>query len=137
MVFYKRLLKQPDNTFLRKTDQQTSKALSLEFLEARLALDSSGLTRPQLEQAATIHIDASLGPNPIVFTKSELVGQETNSFIITSVAEGSVVEKWNQVGKAKVFCPSPPKALPYSEKSEVFWATWSIEPSQTAQPEGG
>ncbi|MBT7728791.1 MAG: hypothetical protein HN703_07910, partial [Planctomycetaceae bacterium] len=71
--------------------------MSLEFLEARLALDSSGLIRPQLEQAATIHIDTSLGPSPIIFTKSELVGQETASFIITNVAAGSVVEKWNQV----------------------------------------
>ena len=54
MVFYKRFLKQPDNKFLKKSDRQNSKALSLEFLEARLALDSSGLIRPQLEQAATI-----------------------------------------------------------------------------------
>ena len=97
MVFYKRFLKQPDNKFLKKSDRQNSKALSLEFLEARLALDSSGLIRPQLEQAATIHIDTSLGPSPIIFTKSELVGQETASFIITNVAAGSVVEKWNQV----------------------------------------
>ena len=97
MVFYKRFLKQHDNKFLKKSDRQNSKSLSLEFLEARLALDSSGLIRPQLEQAATIHIDTSLGPSPIIFTKSELVGQETASFIITNVAAGSVVEKWNQV----------------------------------------
>ena len=123
MVFYKRLLKQPDNTFLRKTDQQNSKALSLEFLEARLALDSSGLARPQLEQTATIHIDASLGPNPIVFTKSELVGQETNSFVITSVVNGSVVEKWNQVTSswqnvsAPVTTSHPKTAYPATPKS--------------------
>ena len=95
MIFYQYLFNCSDQKCIKK-NQQACKDLRLEILEPRLALDSHGLTRPGLEQAAMIRIDNSLGPNPIIFTKSELIGQETNSFVITSVAEGSVVEKWNQ-----------------------------------------
>ena len=72
-----------------------SKTLSLESLEQRIALDASGV-RPQLEPVREVHIDNSLvGPDPVVFGRSELVGQDTKSFVITGVAAGSTVEKWN------------------------------------------
>ena len=52
--------------------------------------------RPQLERVREVHIDNSLaGPNPVVFGKSELVGYDTKSFVITHVAAGSTVEKWD------------------------------------------
>ena len=70
-----------------------TKTLALETLEQRIALDASGI-RPQLEAVREVYIDDSLvGPTPIVFGKSELIGQDTKSFVITSVAAGSTVEK--------------------------------------------
>ena len=52
--------------------------------------------RPQLERVREVHIDNSLaGPDPMVFGKSELVGYDTKSFVITHVAAGSTVEKWD------------------------------------------
>ena len=52
--------------------------------------------RPQLERVREVHIDNSLaGPDPMVFGKSELVGYDTKSFVITAVAAGSTVEKWD------------------------------------------
>ena len=69
---------------------------SLELLERRLALtaDTGTLSRPPLEQTDSVYLDNSLiGPPPIIMNKSEIIGDETNSFVITSVANG-VVEKW-------------------------------------------
>ena len=69
---------------------------SLELLENRLALaaDTGTLSRPPLEQTDSVYLDNSLiGPAPIIMNKSEIIGDETNSFVITSVANG-VVEKW-------------------------------------------
>ncbi len=69
---------------------------SLEVLENRLALaaDSGTLDRPPLEQTDTVYLDNLLiGPPPIVMNQSEVIGDETNSFVITAVANG-IVEKW-------------------------------------------
>ena len=80
-------------TLNKRTLNKRTKTLSLESLEQRIALDASGV-RPQLEAVREVYIDESLvGPTPIVFGKSELIGQDTNSFIVTSVAAGSTVEK--------------------------------------------
>ena len=68
----------------------------LELLERRLALtaDTGTLSRPPLEQTDAVYLDNSLiGPPPIIMNKSEIIGDETNSFVITSVANG-VVEKF-------------------------------------------
>ncbi len=68
----------------------------LELLERRLALtaDTGTLSRPPLEQTDSVYLDNSLiGPPPIIMNKSEIIGDETNSFVITSVANG-VVEKF-------------------------------------------
>ena len=84
-----------------------TKTLSLESLEQRIALDASGI-RPQLEAVREVYIDDSLvGPTPIVFGKSELIGQDTNSFVVTSVAAGSTVEKWDTAGNQWVDVSAP------------------------------
>ena len=69
---------------------------SIEKLENRLALaaDAGVLSRPPLEQTDSVYLDNSLiGPLPIIMNTSEVIGDETNSFVITSVANG-IVEKW-------------------------------------------
>ena len=68
----------------------------LEMLESRLALaaDAGVLARPPLKQTDSVYLDDSLiGPPPIIMNTAEVIGDETNSFVITSVANG-VVEKW-------------------------------------------
>ena len=74
MRLCERLLRPFDLLFHQKANPFYN-GIDLEVLEPRLALDGDGLTRPQLEQATVIRIDNSLGPNPITFSKSELVGQ--------------------------------------------------------------
>ena len=60
------------------------------------AMNDQPPVRPQLERVREVHIDSSLvGPAPMVFGKSELVGYDTPSFVITHVAAGSTVEKWD------------------------------------------
>jgi len=107
MRLCERLLRPFDLLFHQKANP-VHNGIDLEVLEPRLALDGDGLTRPQLEQATVIRIDNSLGPNPITFSKSELVGQQTNSFVITQVADGSVVEKWNQATSSWHDVSTPP-----------------------------
>ena len=68
----------------------------VELLENRLvlAVGTGSLDRPPLEQTDSIYIEnLQIGPSPIVMSKSEIIGGETNSFTITAVANG-VVEKW-------------------------------------------
>jgi len=68
----------------------------LERLESRLALaaDAGVLARPPLEQTDSVYLNDSLiGPPPIIMNMAEVIGDETNSFVIASVVNG-VVEKW-------------------------------------------
>jgi hypothetical protein len=51
--------------------------------------------RPLLEQASTLVMDSSMGPNPVVMSKSQVVGTDVKSFVISHVPDGSVVEKWD------------------------------------------
>ncbi len=69
--------------------------MPLERLEPRLALAGDSFSRPMLERAATLVMDASFGPNPVVMSKSQVVGNDVKSFVISHVPEGSVVEKWD------------------------------------------
>lgn len=65
------------------------------MLERRLALaaDAGVLARPPLEQTDSVYLDDSLiGPPPIIMNTAEVIRDVTNSFVITSVANG-VVEK--------------------------------------------
>ncbi len=69
---------------------------NFETLENRLALaaDAGILSRPPLEQTDSVYLaDSLIGPLPIIMNTSEVIGDETNSFVITSVANG-VVKKW-------------------------------------------
>jgi len=70
-------------------------AMPLERLEPRLALAGDSFSRPMLERAATLVMDASIGPNPVVMSKSQVVGNDVKSFVISHVPEGSLVEKWD------------------------------------------
>ena len=106
MHFLKTLFSRSAHTNRRSLSKRT-KTLSLESLEQRIALDASGI-RPQLEAVREVYIDESLvGPTPIVFGKSELIGQDTNSFVVTSVAAGSTVEKWDTAGNQWVDVSAP------------------------------
>jgi hypothetical protein len=71
--------------------------MPLERLEPRLALANHSITRPMLEQASTLVMDSSMGPNPVVMSKAQVVGNDVKSFVISHVAEGSVVEKWDAI----------------------------------------
>jgi hypothetical protein len=111
MHFLKTLFNRSTNTsrltLNKRTLNKRTKTLSLESLEQRIALDASGV-RPQLEAVREVYIDESLvGPTPIVFGKSELIGQDTNSFVVTSVAAGSTVEKWDTAGNQWVDVSAP------------------------------
>ncbi|MDG1991139.1 MAG: pentapeptide repeat-containing protein, partial [Pirellulales bacterium] len=107
MHFLKTLFNRSTNTNRRSLSKR-SKTLSLESLEQRIALDASGF-RPQLEAVREVYIDDSLvGPIPIVFGKSELIGQDTKSFVITSVAAGSTVEKWDAAANQWRDVSTPP-----------------------------
>ena len=107
MRFLKTLFNRSINTNRRSLNKRT-KTLSLESLEQRIALDASGV-RPQLEQVSEVYIDNSLvGPNPMVFSKSELVGHGTKSFVITAVAAGSTVEKWDAAANQWRDVSTPP-----------------------------
>ena len=67
--------------------------------------------RPQLEAVREVYIDDSLfGPAPIVFGKSELIGRDTKSFVITSVAAGSTVEKWDAAANQWRDVSTPPSS---------------------------
>ena len=65
----------------------------LERLEPRLAL-AGDVARPLLERLQSYTwTQRCLGPEPVVMTKSQVVGHEENSFVISHVPTGSVVEK--------------------------------------------
>ena len=92
-TLFNRSINSTRRTLNKRSLNKRTKTLSLETLEQRIALDASGV-RSQLEPVREVHIDNSLvGPDPIVFGKSELIGHNTRSFVITSVAAGSTVEK--------------------------------------------
>ncbi|NBP88936.1 MAG: fibronectin type III domain-containing protein, partial [Planctomycetia bacterium] len=72
-------------------------------------LAADGL-RPLLEQASTLVMDASMGPNPVVMSKSQVVGTDVKSFVISHVPEGSVVEKWDALKEQWVDVSTMPKS---------------------------
>ena len=107
MRFLNTLFNRSTNTN-RCSLNKRSKTPSLEPLEQRIALDASGI-RPQLEPVCEVYIDKSLvGVDPVVFGKSELVGQDTKSFVITGVVAGSTVEKWDATANQWRDVSTPP-----------------------------
>lgn len=81
----------------RRRVQGAAPAMPLERLEPRLALAGDTISRPMLEQASTLVMDSSMGPNPVVMSKAQVVGNDVKSFVISHVPEGSVVEKWDAI----------------------------------------
>ena len=81
--------------FCRRRGRPVAPAMPLERLEPRLALAGDMASRPLLEQATTLVMDSSIGPNPVIMSKSQIVGNDVKSFVISHVSEGSVVEKWD------------------------------------------
>ena len=78
---------------VRRRSRGVSLAMSLEKLEPRLAL-AGDVSRPLLERATNLYMDPSmLGPHPVVMSKSQVVGNDVKSFVISRVPAGSVVEK--------------------------------------------
>ena len=77
----------------RRRSSLGSPVTSLEKLEPRLAL-AGDVSRPLLEAATRLYMDPSMhGPHPVVMGKSQVVGHDVKSFVISRVPEGSVVEK--------------------------------------------
>ena len=69
----------------RHRSRGVSPTIPLERLEPRLALagDSAASGFAQLQPAAAVYFsDSLIGPNPIVFTESQVVGREIPSFVI-------------------------------------------------------
>ncbi len=82
--------------------------LKVESLEPRIALAADTVSRPLLELAEGVSVDPSMmGPAAIVFGKSEIVGNDVKSFVVTSVANG-VVEKWDTTKNAWVDVSTKP-----------------------------
>ena len=80
----------------RRRVQAAAPAMPLERLEPRLALAGDTFSRPILERVSTLMMDALSGPHPVVMSKSQLVGNDVKSFVISHVPEGSLVEKWDE-----------------------------------------
>ena len=77
----------------RRRSLAGSPVTSLEKLEPRLAL-AGDVSRPLLEAATRLYMDPSMhGPQPVVMGKSQVVGHDVKSFVISRVPAGSVVEK--------------------------------------------
>jgi hypothetical protein len=81
------------SSHVRRRSSLGSPVTSLEKLEPRLAM-AGDVARPLLEPASSLYMDASMfGPQPVVMTKSQVVGHDVKSFVISRVPAGSVVEK--------------------------------------------
>ena len=68
--------------------------MKIERLEPRIALDAGG-GRALLQQAHTLVMNPSMGPNPVEMTMQQVAGNDVKSFVISHVPAGSVVEKWD------------------------------------------
>ena len=78
---------------VRRRSLAGSPVTSLEKLEPRLAL-AGDVSRPLLESATRLYMDPSMhGPQPVMMSKSQVVGHDVKSFVISRVPAGSVVEK--------------------------------------------
>ncbi|MDO7687765.1 MAG: fibronectin type III domain-containing protein [Pirellulales bacterium] len=85
------------SSHVRRRSLAGSPVTSLERLEPRLAL-AGDVSRPLLEPATNLYMDPSMvGPQPVVMGKSQVVGHDVKSFVITKVPAGSVVEKLDTV----------------------------------------
>ena len=82
----------------RRSRSTATVGIAPEQLESRRALAADSSAPPDLQTSTSVFVGESLiGPSPVVFGKSEIVGNDVKSFVVTDVPEGSVVEKWNPV----------------------------------------
>ena len=82
----------------------------LEALEPRLPLDASG-GLPSLDFSREVRIsNALVGPDPVLFSKTELVGHGTGGFVVSAVAAGATVEKWDEVTDQWRDVSTPPES---------------------------
>ena len=96
-LFQKHRTRMSHSPRTRRT-RPTAACVTPERLEPRLALaGDTTFYRPPLEPARTLVMDSSMGPNPVVMSKSQVVGTDVKSFVISHVPDGSVVEKWDAV----------------------------------------
>jgi hypothetical protein len=79
----------PDLITARKAHER--RCLTGEQLEPRIALDAAGIQRPTIEPTHCVFI-SNTGPSAIVIERSDIT-TDTDSFVVTSVTNGSV-EKW-------------------------------------------
>lgn len=97
----------------RRVDRRAKKELvcsGLEALEPRLPLDASG-GLPSLDFAREVRISSSLvGPDPLLFSKSEFVGHGTGGFVVSAVAAGATVEKWDEATDQWRDVSTPPQS---------------------------
>lgn len=84
---------------------------SAEQLEPRRMLSAGGLISRSapLERTEAVYFSDGMGPDPVVFGKSEIIGQSQPSFVVTSVAHG-VVQKWNDSKSSWIDMTSPPQS---------------------------
>ena len=80
----------------RRRVQGAAPAMPLERLEPRLALAGDTISRPMLEQASTLVMDSSMGPNPVVMSKAQVVGNDVKRLCDFTRAGG--------FGRRKVGC---------------------------------
>ena len=83
----------------RRRRRTGAPAMPLERLEPRLALANDTVSRPTLEQATALVMDQSMGPNPVLLSKAQVVGNDVKSFVISHVPLGSIVEKWDVIAQ--------------------------------------
>jgi|GEM_PF-2211555 len=109
-LFQKHRTRMSHSPRTRRT-RPTAACVTPERLEPRLALaGDTTFYRPPLEPARTLVMDSSMGPNPVVMSKSQVVGTDVKSFVISHVPEGSVVEKWDAVKQQWVDVSTMPKS---------------------------
>jgi hypothetical protein len=92
----------------RRRSRSATPAMPFENLEPRLALAGDTFSRPMLERAAALVMNGPFGPNPVLITKSQVVGNDVKSFVISHVPEGSVVEKWDAVTESWIDVSTKP-----------------------------
>jgi hypothetical protein len=66
-------------------------------------------SRPLPDTSQSVIMDASMGPAPLVMTKSQVVGNEVQAFVMSQVPEGSAVEKWDSTQRKWIVVSTPPE----------------------------
>ncbi len=107
--FHTKFFSRMPRATVRRSHATTVVGIAPEQLEARRALAADSSAAPALDTATSVFVGGSLiGPSPVVFGKSEIVGNDVKSFVVTDVPEGSVVEKWDPVSSTWIDVSTEP-----------------------------